>query len=146
LRRSEPRIDAVCTSTGLFYFPLGFVFVLARFKTNRAGQVRAALMCIHTQVEGIVTTKANAGGPRRKNAAESAGDAPAVINEPATPAAGPEEEGQVQEMNFHSPDNQELMNEAIQGFHNAAVSGSLGSPLARTPAMCLKRPGSLCSR
>ena len=74
----------------------------------------------------FVNVKANRG--RRKNAgaggaranagrkkAESAGDALAVINQPATPVA---KKIKSKRMNFDSPDNQELMNEAIQGFRN----------------------------
>jgi hypothetical protein len=79
-----------------------------------------------------------------KKAAESAGDAPAVINQPATPAVAKKIKSK--RMNFDSPDNQELVNEAIQGFRNkrgrfwqpglSARSGSLpglfASTLART--------------
>ena len=64
--------------------------------------------------------KAGAGGARvnagRKKAAESAGGALAVINQPATPAVAKKIKSK--RMNFDSPDNQELVNEAIQGFRN----------------------------
>ena len=62
---------------------------------------------------GAGGARANAG---RKKAAESAGDALAVINQPATPTVA--KKIKCKRMNFDSPDNQELMNEAIQGFRN----------------------------
>jgi hypothetical protein len=79
---------------------------------------------------GAGGARANAG---RKKAAESAGDALAVINQPATPTVAKKIKSK--RMNFDSPDNQELMNEAIQGFRNKR-----GRFCA---TMCFKRPGSL---
>jgi len=87
---------------------------------------------------GAGGARANAG---RKKAAESAGDALAVINQPATPTVA--KKIKCKRMNFDSPDNQELMNDQNQQpskvfATNAAGFGSLGSALARTPTMCFK--------
>ena len=83
---------------------------------------------------GAGGARANAG---RKKAAESAGDALAVINQPATPTVA--KKIKCKRMNFDSPANQELMNEAIQGFRNKR--GRFWQP--GLSARSYKRPGSL---
>ena len=87
-------------------------------KTVDTEEVKKAPPTAQLSMMNFLNVKANRG--RRKNAgrkkAESAGDALAVINQPATPTVA--KKIKCKRMNFDSPDNQELMNEAIQGFRN----------------------------
>ena len=120
--------------------------VRALVLTRDTEEVKKAPPTAQLSMMNFVNVKANrgrrknagAGGARanagRKKAAGSAGDALAVINQPATPTVA--KKIKCKRMNFDSPDNQELMNEAIQGFRNKRGFGSLGSALARTPTMC----------